>query len=78
MKDVEYGRTRRGSLIQREGDEYYLEITNPEDIEIVNRLGVPFSMETQTKYSLRDKGYVEAIVVRFTSPRRSLGLGKVK
>ena len=71
-KDIQYGRTPRGSLISKTNDRVHLEITNPEDMAIIAQhlqaltmAGVSYEQERKEVYSPRDKGYVYALVIEY-------------
>ena len=71
-KDIQHGRTPRGSLISKTNDRVHLEITNPEDMAIVSQhlqaltmARIPYEQERKEVYSPRDKGYVHALVIEY-------------
>jgi len=90
-KDIQHGRTRRGSLISKINNRVHLEIISHEDMEIMgkyleglHRIGIPYEEERKKVYSPIHKGYVYALVIEFDDklglPPLPLegGLGPVK
>lgn len=73
-KDIEYGRTPRGSLISRTNDKVHLEIIAPEDMAIVAETlrvlrskGIPYTSESKTVHSPKHGAYVRGIVIDYVS-----------
>jgi len=71
-KDIQVGRTRRGSLISKTNDRVHLEIIHHEDMQVVSgilnqltKAGIPYTTEHKKVHSPRDRGYVNAIVIEY-------------
>lgn len=74
--DMEYGRTRLGSLVSRDGRKIHLEILTTEEMVVAGNIlnvlaskNVPFTMVSKKVYSPFARGYVYGVVIDFISPQ---------
>lgn len=77
--DMEYGRTRLGSLVSRNGRKIHLEILTTEEMVVAGNIlsalaskNIPFTMVSKKVYSPFARGYVYGIVIDFMSPQEYL------